>query len=78
MDPENLNTTAEVMEALGGTAAVAELTGRQVSAASNWLKFPTFPSNTYVAMKAALTLKGKTAPDSLWSMSVPSEKESAA
>lgn len=73
MDQEELTTTAAVMEALGGTTAVAELTNRKVSAASNWQSFPTFPSNTYVVMKAALEAKGKRAPDSLWGMTASAE-----
>lgn len=72
-----LTTTKEVITALGGSAAVAEITGRRLNAVSNWRKFSTFPSNTYTTMQAALIAKGKSAPDALWGMSV-AEKESAA
>ncbi|MGE0278443.1 MAG: hypothetical protein AB7R40_23855 [Nitrospiraceae bacterium] len=77
---DQLSTTREVMEALGGTSAVAKLTGRTYAAAFNWLDFKTFPSNTYVAMTEALAAKGKTASASLWGMVEPprSERESAA
>lgn len=77
---DQLSTTREVMDVLGGTTAVAKLTGRTYAAAFNWLDFKTFPSNTYVAMTDALAAKGKTAPASLWGMVDPSqsERESAA
>lgn len=68
MQPEKLTSAAEVMDALGGTAAVAELTNRKISAVSNWRAFKKFPANTYVTMKDALAAKGKQAPDSLWGM----------
>lgn len=74
MDVQPLLTTAEVMDALGGTGAVAVLTGSKPSAASNWRGFDTFPANTYVAMKAALEARGLTAPDSLWGMKAAAEE----
>jgi hypothetical protein len=75
---DQLSTTREVMEALGGTSAVAKLTGRTYPAAFNWLDFKTFPSNTYVAMTTALAAQGKTAPASLWGMVEPASEETAA
>lgn len=63
-----LLTTADVMAALGGPGAVAELTGRKYSAAHNWGTFVKFPANTYVVMQAALAKIGRTAPASLWGM----------
>jgi hypothetical protein len=66
---EYLKTTDEVMNVLGGTVAVAKLTQcKNVSAASNWRKFPTFPSHTYVVMIKALRRRGKIASPSLWGM----------
>jgi hypothetical protein len=56
------------MDALGGNVAVAEITGRTPKAVSNWRKFSSFPSNTFVILKSALALKGYIAPDKLWSM----------
>jgi hypothetical protein len=70
---EEIFKTSEVVDILGGYLAVAELTGAKPKAASNWRRFETFPSNTYVAMIAALNEKGKTAPASLWGMKVPAE-----
>jgi len=75
---EELSTTSEVMDALGGNLAVAELTGSKPKAVWNWRGFETFPSNTYVAMTEALLAKGKTAPASLWGMKLPTHEESEA
>lgn len=66
------------MDALGGTRAVADLTGRTYPAAFNWRSFQTFPADTYVVLTAALRDKDLTAPDSLWGMVAPVEQERAA
>lgn len=66
------SSTAEVIEALGGYRAAAQITGRKDSAAWNWHKFATFPSNTYVAMQEMLAEYGYSAPPSLWGMIVTS------
>lgn len=63
-----LVTTNAVIDALGGTAAAARLTGRGQSAASNWRQASRFPPNTYLAMNSALAAKGFSAPGSLWGM----------
>jgi hypothetical protein len=63
---DQLSTTIAVIEALGGTSAVAALTGRTYPAAFNWRSAETFPSNTYVKMTNALEDKGMSAPPSLW------------
>ncbi len=70
---EELFTTSDVMDALGGNSAVAELTNSTSKAVWNWRGFETFPSNTYVAMTEALRARGKTAPASLWGMKMPVE-----
>ncbi len=77
---DRLETTVDVIEAIGGTSAAAALTGRTYNAAHNWRGFKTFPANTYVTMTRALAEKGKTAPASLWGMTEPaaSAQESAA
>ena len=72
---EILETTSQVMDALGGNGPVTVLTASKPTAVSNWRGFPTFPSNTYVAMIGALHAIGKTAPPSIWGMRVPSEPE---
>lgn len=68
MRDEILTTTAEVVSALGGYAAVAKLTKRKPSAASNWQSFQTFPPDTFLVMQGELKNRGKSAPDSLWRM----------
>jgi ABC-type hemin transport system substrate-binding protein len=68
MSEHELSTTEEVILALGGVRAVAELTGRKYTAACNWANFQTFPPDTFVVMKAALTDRGYAAPNSLWRM----------
>lgn len=75
---DELRTTSEVMDALGGNQPVADLTGSTNKAVSNWRGFEKFPSNTYVAMIAGLRAIGKTAPDSLWGMKQPAEAERVA
>jgi hypothetical protein len=77
---KTLETTAEVVRELGGYLAVAEITGSKPSAASNWPRFKTFPSNTYLAITSALEAKGLSAPASLWAMKQPAnaDEESAA
>jgi hypothetical protein len=63
-----LKTTSEVMDALGGNQAVSKLTGCTAQAVSNWRRFDSFPSNTFVAMTGALAMSGQFAPASLWGM----------
>lgn len=72
-DLSKLSTARQVVTALGGTKAVAGLTGRKYSAAANWSLSGQFPSNTYVTLSAALASIGKTAPPSLWGMKTSSE-----
>jgi hypothetical protein len=74
---EELHTTADVMDALGGNDAVAEITCSKPKAVWNWRFTRTFPSRTYLILLGALNEVGKTAPASLWGMKLPSEKESA-
>jgi hypothetical protein len=68
-----LNTAEAVVDILGGTRAVAKLTGRSDPAVSNWRKANSFPANTYLTLKSALEEKGATAPYSLWGMGQSSE-----
>ncbi len=68
MSKRAFTSTTQVIEALGGTAAVAALTGRLPSAVSNWHGLDHFPSNTYVIMWKALQALELEAPDWLWDM----------
>jgi hypothetical protein len=63
-----LQTTDEVIEALGGTVAVGKLTGRYSQQVSQWRRHGFFPSTTYTEMQAALARIGQTAPPALWRM----------
>ena len=65
-----LHTADEVVKALGGTKAVADLLGRTDPAVSNWRKAGQFPAHTYLLIKDRLEKIGHFAPDSLWAMSV--------
>ena len=76
MSLEILETTTDVIDALGGNRPVAELTGRTAPAVSNWRKFGVFPANTFVILADALEKRGKSAPSALWGMKSPSESES--
>lgn len=72
-----LKTAREVIDKLGGIAAVARLTGRKYNAAWNWTSFESFPSETYVVMTDALRAAGYTAPHSLWRMVASPESQEA-
>lgn len=67
-----LETADEVIDALGGTAAVMQLVeAKSSSVISNWRKFGAFPPRTFHAMTIALAAKKKQAPASLWKMREP-------
>jgi hypothetical protein len=68
-----LHTTSEIMDTLGGTQAVADLTGRKYSAAFNWRAHDAFPANTYVVLVAALAEHGFRASPKLWGMKEPAQ-----
>lgn len=61
-------TTAAVIAALGGQAAVAQLTGSAPSAVANWNSEPHFPARFYAVMLEALHKKGFHAGPRLWGM----------
>ena len=63
-----LTSTTDIIDALGGTHAVARLTSASPNAVSNWRATGVFPSNTYLLLKQELLRYGITAPDDLWSM----------
>jgi DNA-binding transcriptional regulator YdaS (Cro superfamily) len=64
-------TPSDVIDALGGTSAVAALTGRKPSSVSTWKARNKLPAETYVVMMDALKGKGKVAPMALWGMDQP-------
>jgi hypothetical protein len=67
----SIETTSEIIDALGGNASVARLTSSTAKAVSNWRGFGKFPSNTFLIIKAELMRHGMSAPDHLWSMREP-------
>lgn len=71
VDSTELETAAEVMDALGGNAAVADLTGSRATAVSNWRSFGKFPAKFYVLMTDELRRRGLRAPALLWGMTEP-------
>jgi hypothetical protein len=68
MGAKNLQSAAEVIDELGGIAAVAALIGTTYRAAANWKSFNAFPPKTFIALTSALEAKGLCAPASLWGM----------
>jgi hypothetical protein len=69
---QQLSSSKDVVDALGGIAAVAAMTGRGYSAIAMWRMSGVMPANTYVLLKKELRSRGLSAPDSLWGMT---EKE---
>lgn len=78
-----LKSTSEVIDALGGTTAVARRAGVDARVVSNWRLYPAFPAKTYLFFQAALAAHNRTfgtsyaAPNSLWAM-IPPPAEFAA
>jgi hypothetical protein len=63
-----LQTTKEVIEELDGTSGVSSLTGANAKAISAWRTSGRFPWKTYPIITAALRLRGKSAPETLFGM----------
>jgi len=70
----HLRTTAAIIDALGGIAAMAELTGTSANGVYNWRSGPQFPADTYLLIKSELKKIGKDAPDFLWPMRLAPKK----
>jgi len=69
---EPLDTTSAVIDALGGTAAVARLTGRSMQAVSNWRERGFFTAPSFDAISGALADKRLAAAHRLWRSVPPS------
>jgi hypothetical protein len=63
-----LDSTADVIAALGGSGAVARRFGMASSRVCNWQGSSRFPASTYCAFVTLLAEIGKEAPASLWGM----------
>jgi len=69
--PSELNSANEVIDALGGTGAVADWLGVDIRVVSNW-RVRGLPPETYKAFNTRLdSLGGWTAPSSLWRQKEP-------
>jgi hypothetical protein len=72
-----LESVREVIDALGGLAAVAKLTGVDPGTASAWqTRLGYFPPKTFLVVRKALAKRGLSAPASLWKM-VPAQEPGA-
>jgi hypothetical protein len=71
MESTNLRSVDAVIDVLGGTKKVAQLTGCTAAAVSNWRNAGKFPSNTYLLLKASLGDRSHEPPDTLWTMKEP-------
>jgi hypothetical protein len=65
---QELPNASAVIDALGGTVAVATLTDRFKQQVSSWRKSNNFPSKLYPLMRNRLQAIGFTAPAELWSI----------
>lgn len=67
-DIKPLQTTTDVIEALGGDDIVRALTNCSPQTLWNWKNYGQFPAKKFVVMTAALAMKGRVASASLWGM----------
>ena len=61
-----LKTVNDVIDALGGTSAVARLTARKPQHVSNWRSEKRIPAAKYLKMQAHLRGRRLSAPSTLW------------
>ena len=71
MKPINLNTTAAVLDFLGGDILVASWFDARPKAVSNWRYFGYFPAHTYLVLQAEIKARNGRAPNKLWAMHQP-------
>lgn len=76
MKARALKTAGEVIDALGGTQATANLTGRKAQHVTNWRASGRLPASTFLVLSKELEERGKSAPPSVWGIAEP-EKASA-
>lgn len=67
--PKKLITVDSVLDALGGTSAVAKLTQRRASAVSNWRSVGTIPPKLYWKIMRPLEMIGLSASPKVFGMS---------
>ncbi|HEX5424878.1 MAG TPA: hypothetical protein VFW94_15125 [Candidatus Acidoferrales bacterium] len=66
-----LQTADEVIDALGGTAATARLTGKNPQHVSNWRAAERLPAETFLILQDELRARDLIAPPSLWGIREP-------
>ena len=66
-----LKTASDVIDALGGTPATANLTGRRAQHVTNWRATGQLPANTFLVISKELEARDQSAPASLWGMAEP-------
>lgn len=71
MPSRELQTAGEVIDALGGTAATARITGRKDQHVSNWRAAKKLPADTFLILQAELRARELDAPPSLWGIRAP-------
>jgi hypothetical protein len=69
--PRVLHSTEDVIEALGGIRAVAQLMNVGITAVHNWRSWNEFPPRTYLVLTNKLERIGLRAPAKLWRMLEP-------
>jgi hypothetical protein len=73
-----LSSVREIVDELGGVAAVCELTKSNLKAVYHWNNSNQFPARLYDGMKRALKKRGCTAPARLWNQTQFVAKKKAA
>lgn len=68
-----LQTVQDVIQALGGTAETARLTGKRSNHVVNWRNDGRFPAATFLLLTDQLRKRGCNAPPSLWGMAEPAD-----
>lgn len=66
--PERMDTVSDIVKALGGAETVATMFGCVPNAVYNWTAGNRLPARTYLAIRDALAVQDKVAPDHLWAM----------
>lgn len=72
-----LETTVQVLDALGGDRAVSALTGADYKNVETWKRSKTFPARYFLVMFWALRGTNYSAPPSLWRQVEPAARQRA-
>jgi hypothetical protein len=73
----SLETTVQVLRALGGDRAVSVLTGADYKNVETWKRSKTFPARYFLVMFLALRNSGHSASPSLWRQIDPADRKRA-